>query len=97
MKSKKSEMKKEQETGKEPSVMRIQPKLVENDDWEIKEAVSTLAKAEEIKQDKEMMGKIKPLMTKKIRSIEALKAYYDEKYNQPGMAEAEEESDDDDD
>jgi hypothetical protein len=86
-------MKKEQETGKEPTVMRIQPKLAENDDWEIKEAVSTLAKAEEIKQDKEMMGKIKPLMTKKIRSIEGLKKYYDEKYNQPGMAEAEEESD----
>jgi hypothetical protein len=85
----------EKEEKEESTTMRIQPKLAENDDWEIKEAVSTLAKAEEIKQDKEMMGKIKPLMTKKIRSIEGLKKYYDEKYNQPGMAEAEEESDDD--
>ena len=79
---------KESETTDSPGV-RIQPKLVESD-WELEDAVRTLARAEEIKQDEKLMGKIRPMLDKKVRSIEALKELYNEKYNKPSMSDAEE-------
>lgn len=64
--------------------MRIQPKIADN--WELEDAVRTLARAEEIKADEKMMSKIRPMLDKKVRSIEALKELYNEKYNKPSQA-----------
>lgn len=65
-----------------PSIS-IRPKIA--DDWELEDAVRTLARAEEIKQDEKMMAKIRPMLDKKVRSIEALKDLYNERYNRPSM------------
>jgi hypothetical protein len=74
--------------------MRIQPKLA---DWDLEDAVRTLARAEEIKQDEELMGKIKPMLQKKVKSIEAIKQLYNDKYNKPSQMEADESEDEDED
>jgi hypothetical protein len=75
--------------------MRIQPKIA--DDWELEDAVRTLAKAEEIKADDKMMGKIRPMLDKKVRSIEALKELYNSKYNKPSEAMDEDDQEGDED
>ena len=60
----------------------ITPKLAESDDkYELDEAIRTLAKAEEIKQDSDLMSKIKPQLDKKVKSIDGLKKLYEDKYN----------------
>lgn len=82
-------MKKKQDKADDKAVMRIQPRM---DDYELDEAIRTLSKAEEIKADGGMMKKIKPLLDKKYKSIEALKELYNSKYNQPGMDDAEEDA-----
>lgn len=62
----------------------IQPKVVEHTDKaDIEDAIRTLAKAEEIKHDPDMMKKIKPHLDKKVASIDGLKKLYEDKYNQP--------------
>jgi hypothetical protein len=76
------------------SSIRIQPKIA--DDWELEDAVRTLARAEEIKQDEKMMGKIRPMLDKKVRSIEALKDLYNERYNRPSMDTDDQDGDDED-
>jgi RPA family protein len=92
MKSKKS---KEKSSEKPEGVsMRIQPKMA--DDWELEDAVRTLARAEEIKADDKMMGKIRPMLDKKVRSIEALKELYNSKYNKPSDAMEEDQDGDED-
>jgi len=58
----------------------ITPKLAE-DKYELEEAIRTLAKAEEIKQDSDLMSKIKPQLDKKVKSIDGLKKLYEDKYN----------------
>jgi hypothetical protein len=90
-------MKAKKQKDTEPSEsksMRIQPKIA--DDWELEEAVRTLARAEEIKQDEKMMGKIRPMLDKKVRSIEALKDLYNERYNRPSMDTDDQDGDDED-
>jgi hypothetical protein len=89
-----SESEKNQKTDDALS-MRIQPKIA--DDWELEDAVRTLAKAEEIKADQKMMGKIRPMLDKKVRSIEALKELYNSKYNKPSEAMGEDDQDGDED
>lgn len=74
--------------------MRIQPKIA--DDWELEDAVRTLARAEEIKADQKMMGKIRPMLDKKVRSIEALKELYNSKYNKPSESMEEDQEGDED-
>ncbi len=58
----------------------ITPKIAE-DKHELEEAIRTLAKAEEIKQDSDLMSKIKPQLDKKVKSIDGLKKLYEDKYN----------------
>lgn len=81
-----SETEKNQKTD-DAVAMRIQPKLADN--WELEDAVRTLARAEEIKADDKMMAKIKPMIKKKVMSIEALQKLYNEKYNKPLISDAE--------
>jgi hypothetical protein len=90
-------MKAKKQKDTEPSeskAMRIQPKIA--DDWELEDAVRTLARAEEIKQDEKLMGKIRPMLDKKVKSIEALKELYNEKYNRPSMDMDDQDGDDED-
>lgn len=89
-----SETEKSQKTD-DGVAMRIQPKIA--DDWELEDAVRTLARAEEIKADEKMMGKIRPMLDKKVRSIEALKELYNSKYNKPSEAMDEDDQEGDED
>jgi hypothetical protein len=83
-------MKKKSQSQKEETVaMRIQPKVIEHDKFDLEDAVRTLARAEEIKQDDKLMGKIKPMLKKKVMSIESLQKLYNDKYNQPLLSEEE--------
>jgi hypothetical protein len=82
-------MKKKSQTPKEEAVsMRIQPKLID-DKFDLEDAVRSLVKAEEVKQDDKLMAKIKPMLKKKVMSIEALQKLYNDKYNQPLLTEEE--------
>lgn len=76
------------ETTSEKPANPITPKLVEDhSDWKLDDAVTTLQRAEEIKEDKELMGKLKTRLGAKIKSISGIKALYESKYNQPSRAE----------
>lgn len=48
-----------------------EPKKPKYDEWEIKEAVRTLIKAEEIKQDKELMVFVAPELEKQSKAIKS--------------------------
>jgi hypothetical protein len=91
MKKEKTKTTKEEKKDSEMIKNPITPKLAEGDDkYELEEAIRTLAKAEEIKQDSDLMSKIKPQLDKKVKSIDGLKKLYEDKYNKPSHAEEEE-------
>lgn len=46
-----------------------EPKKPKYDEWEIKNAVDTLVRAEEIKQDKELMAFVAPELEKRSKAI----------------------------
>lgn len=46
-----------------------EPKKPKYDEWEIKDAVRTLIRAEEIKQDKELMSFVAPELEKQSKAI----------------------------
>ncbi len=80
----------------EKPVSPIKPKMMEDssssvDEYKLDDAVSTLQKAEEIRQDKDLMGKIKVKLGKKINSIDGLKKLYESKFNKPTYNDGKEE------
>ena len=48
-----------------------EPKKPKYDEWEIKDAVRTLIRAEEIKQDKELMSFVAPELEKQSKAIKS--------------------------
>lgn len=48
-----------------------EPKKPKYDEWEIKDAVRTLIRAEEIKQDKELMAFVAPELEKQSKAIKS--------------------------
>ncbi len=45
--------------------------------WRIEDAVNTLIRAEEIKADKELMEKVKPLLSDKMRAMQKISSFKD--------------------
>lgn len=80
--------KKETEATKTSKDM-VKPVHVEDESYKLDSAIRTLAEAEEIKQDKELMNKIKPKLDKKVKSIAGLQELYDRKYNKASHEEEE--------
>lgn len=48
-----------------------EPKKPKYDEWEVKDAVRTLIRAEEIKQDKELMSFVAPELEKQSKAIKS--------------------------
>ena len=45
------------------------------DEWEIKDAAQTLLRAEEIKADKDLMDKVKPVLSKKVKALKSIESF----------------------